>query len=65
MNSDPSQIHNILEKNHEAHSDAERKKLAEEASKLHEKATGHSLKIDEHGNVVTECEEAKGCPALH
>ncbi|CAO3636834.1 unnamed protein product [Mucor hiemalis] len=65
MNSDGSKIHNILEKTTQTSSESERKKLAEEANKLHEKATGHPMKIDEHGNIETKSEEAKSCPALH
>lgn len=45
-------------------SESERKKLAAEANKIHEKATGHPMKIDEHGNIETNSEEAKSCPAL-
>ncbi|KAI9366557.1 hypothetical protein BD770DRAFT_376472 [Pilaira anomala] len=63
--SEPHPIHDILEKSHEVKSEEERIKLAEEANKIHEKATGHAMKIDEHGNVDTTSEEAKGCPALH
>ncbi|KAI8067235.1 hypothetical protein BDF21DRAFT_426106 [Thamnidium elegans] len=63
--SEPHPIHDILEKSHEVQSEEERIRLAEEANKIHEKATGHAMKIDEHGNVETDCEEAKGCPALH
>jgi hypothetical protein len=39
-------------------------KLAEEANKMHEKATGHSMSIDSHGHIETNTEEAKQCPAL-
>lgn len=64
MDSEGNKIHNILERTQQTSSESERKKLAAEANRIHEKATGHPMKIDEHGNIETNSEEAKSCPAL-
>lgn len=45
-------------------SEQERKKHANEANKIHEETTGHAMKIDQHGNIQTNSQEAKGCPRL-
>ncbi|OBZ86575.1 hypothetical protein A0J61_05371 [Choanephora cucurbitarum] len=75
MNSQGAKLEELVEKTHQASiediavkawvsSDAERKKVAEQANHIHEEATGHSMKIDEHGNIDIGCKEAKQCPKL-
>ncbi|KAI8370934.1 hypothetical protein BD560DRAFT_351798 [Blakeslea trispora] len=64
MNSQGAKLEELVEKTHQASSDLERKKVAEQANHIHEQATGHSMKIDEHGNIDTGCKEAKQCPKL-
>ncbi|KAI8880391.1 hypothetical protein K501DRAFT_255121 [Backusella circina FSU 941] len=59
-----AKLEHFIDQSSHAHSDTERIRLAEKASKLHEQATGHPMKIDEHGNIERESEEAKQCPAL-
>lgn len=65
MNSQGTKLEELIEKTHQATSEEERKEVAEQANKIHEKATGHAMTIDEHGNIKTNSEEAKQCPKLH
>ncbi|KAI8143480.1 hypothetical protein BJV82DRAFT_610614 [Fennellomyces sp. T-0311] len=43
----------------------EKHKLAEQASTLHEKMTGHPMEFDKDDNLITTGPEADQCPALH
>lgn len=65
MNSQGAKLEELVEKTHQASSDEERKEVAQQASKIHEKVTGHAMSIDEHGNIETNTDEAKKCPKLH
>ncbi|KAI8054185.1 uncharacterized protein B0P05DRAFT_561265 [Gilbertella persicaria] len=65
MNSQGAKLEELLEKTHQVTSDEERMKVADEANKIHEKATGHPMKIDSHGNIEVDSKEAKQCPKLH
>ncbi|CAO0801256.1 unnamed protein product [Mucor circinelloides] len=65
MNSQGAKLEELVEKTHQVSSDEERKEVAEQANKIHEKVTGHAMTIDEHGNIETNTEEAKKCPKLH
>ncbi|KAG1107189.1 hypothetical protein G6F42_016460 [Rhizopus arrhizus] len=61
MNSQGAKLEELVEKTHQVSSDEERKEVAEQANKIHEKVTGHAMTIDEHGNIETNTEEAKKC----
>ncbi|KAI8640926.1 hypothetical protein BD408DRAFT_419031 [Parasitella parasitica] len=65
MNSQGAKLEELVEKTHQVTTDDERKKVAEQANKIHQKETGHAMTIDEHGNIQTNTEEAKQCPKLH
>ncbi|KAL9554279.1 hypothetical protein PS6_003500 [Mucor atramentarius] len=52
MNSQGAKLEELVEKTHQVSSDEERKEVAEQANKIHEKVTGHAMTIDEHGLAV-------------
>ncbi|OAD04661.1 hypothetical protein MUCCIDRAFT_108490 [Mucor lusitanicus CBS 277.49] len=54
MNSQGAKLEELVEKTHQASSDEERKQVAEQASKIHEKVTGHAMSIDEHEHSLLE-----------
>ncbi|KAG0165358.1 hypothetical protein DFQ28_010949 [Apophysomyces sp. BC1034] len=60
-----ARIEQAVEQAEHAGSTEERKKLAEQASLIHEKMTGRPMKIDAQGNIERSAPEARDCPALH
>ncbi|KAG2203989.1 hypothetical protein INT46_007014 [Mucor plumbeus] len=59
MNSQGAKLEELVEKTHQATTEEERKQVAEQANKIHEKVTGHAMTVDEHGYIKTNSEEAK------
>ncbi|KAI9470630.1 MAG: hypothetical protein EXX96DRAFT_585147 [Benjaminiella poitrasii] len=65
MNSVGTKLEELVEKTHQAASDEERKKVAQQANDLHKKITGKAMVIDDQGHIQTNNAEAKQCPKLH